>query len=69
MLSAMLCITAVSEEQDDADVLIRYDGEAFDPTRTDNELSLMLAKKATESIVYSFDPDQDLCNRVDAQIH
>ena len=64
----MLVTVEYSEEQDDADVLIRYNGEAFDPTKTENELSFLLAKKATESIVYSFDKDQTLCNRVDAQI-
>ena len=58
-----------SEEKDDADVVIRYGGEAFDPTKTDNELSLLLAKKATAEIVYSYDPEQKLCNRVDAQMH
>ena len=58
-----------SEEKDDADVVIRYTGEAFDPLQTDNDLSLLLAKKATESIHHSFDPAQKLCNRVDAQIH
>ena len=57
-----------SEEKDDADVVIRYSGAALDPTKTDNALALLLAKKATESIVYSFDGEQTLCNRVDAQI-
>ena len=58
-----------SEEMDDADVVIRYSGESLDPLSTDNALSLMLAKKATENITYNFDPAQDLPNRVDAQIH
>ena len=58
-----------SEEMDDADVVVRYTGESLDPMGTDNALSLMLAKKATENISYSFDPTQDLPNRVDAQIH
>ena len=57
-----------SEEEDDADVVIRYSGAAFDPTKTDNELSLLLANKATEKIVYRFDGEQTLCNKVDAQI-
>lgn len=56
-------------ENDRADVVIRYGGEAFDPTRTDNALSLLLAKKATENISYGFDAEQTLCNRVEAQIH
>ena len=64
----MLVTIEYSEEKDDADVVIRYGGAAFDPTKTDNGLSLLLAKKATESIVYSFDGTQTLCNRVDAQI-
>ncbi len=64
----MLVTIEYSEEQDDADVVLRYGGAAFDPMKTDNELSLLLAKKATENIVYSFDREQVLCNRVDAQI-
>jgi polar amino acid transport system ATP-binding protein len=64
----MLVTIEYSEEKDDADVVIRYGGAAFDPTKTSNDLSLLLAKKATESIVYSFDGEQPLCNRVDAQI-
>ena len=57
-----------SEEKDDADVVLRYNGTAFDPNMTDNSLALLLAKKATESFIYSFDGDQKLCNKVDAQI-
>ena len=64
----MLVTIEYSEEQDDADVVLRYGVAAFDPMKTDNELSLLLAKKATENIVYSFDGEQALCNRVDAQI-
>ena len=44
-------------------------GEAFDPRQTDNELSLLLARKVTEDISYSYDAEQPLPNRVDAQIH
>ena len=65
----MLVTIEYSEEHDDADVVVRFSGDAFDPRQTDNDLSLLLAKKATESITYSFDPEQSLCNRVDAQIH
>lgn len=57
-----------SEEKDDADVVIRYGGKPFDPTQTDNELSLLLAKKSAEEIVYHYDPEQILCNTVNAQI-
>ena len=64
----MLVTIEYSEEKDDADVVIRYTGESFDPWQTDNDLSLLLAKKATESILYSFDSEQALSNRVDAQI-
>jgi polar amino acid transport system ATP-binding protein len=65
----MLVTIEYSEELDDADVVIRYNGESFDPMQTDNDLSLLLAKKVTESIRYSFDAGQVLPNRVDAQIH
>ena len=58
----------LAEEMDDADVVIRYSGEAFDPLGTDNALSLMLAQKATDNILYSYDAQQALTNRVDAQI-
>ena len=64
----MLVTVEYSEEKDDVAVVIRYGGAAFDPTKTDNTLSFLLAKKATETIVYSFDGEQALCNRVDAQI-
>lgn len=57
-----------SEEKDNADVVVRYSGESFDPLQTDNELSLLIAKNATENIVYSYDSERALCNRVDAQI-
>ena len=40
-----------SEEMDDADVVVRYSGESLNPLGTDNELSLMLARKATENII------------------
>ena len=64
----MLVTIEYSEENDDADVIIRYSGEAFDPTQTGNDLSLLLAKKATAEIVYTYEPDQKLSNIVNAQI-
>ena len=64
----MLVTIEYSEAHNDADVIIRYGGEAFDPTQTDNELSLLLAKKATAEIVYRYDPEQKLSNIVNAQI-
>ena len=57
-----------SEEQDDADVVIRYGGAPFDPAQSDNALSLLLARKAAVEIVYRYDPDQPLSNIVNAQI-
>ena len=65
----MLVTIEYSEQNDDADVVIRYSGEAFDPTRTDNELSMMLARNATETITYHYDAEQPLGNIVNAQIH
>ena len=64
----MLVTIEYSEEKDTADVVVRYSGESFDPLQTDNELSMLLAKKAADSIGYNFDPGQELRNRVDAKI-
>lgn len=58
-----------SEQMDEADVVIRYTGESINPLNTDNDLSLLLAKKATQNIAYSFDPQMHTGNRVDAKIH
>ena len=65
----MLVTIEYSEEKDEANVIIRFDGEAFNPTQTKNELSLLLAKKATEEIVYRCDSQQKMANIVEAQIH
>ena len=42
----MLITLEYSEENDNADVVVRFNGDAFDPNTTDNELSLILVKKA-----------------------
>lgn len=57
-----------SEEKEEANVVICYDGEAFNPLETDNELSLLLAKKASEDISYIVESDSELKNRVVANI-
>ena len=67
-LFEMLITLEYSEEKDEANVVIRYDGNGFDPLQTENELSLLLAKKATESIVYQAEPENVLYNRVSAEI-
>ncbi|MBQ1220439.1 MAG: amino acid ABC transporter ATP-binding protein [Peptococcaceae bacterium] len=67
-LFKMLITLEYSEEKDEANVVIRYDGNGFDPLQTENELSLLLAKKATESIVYQAEPENVLYNRVSAEI-
>ena len=65
----ILVTVEYSEKMDDADVVIRYTGESLDPLSSNNDLSLLLAKKATDHITHSYDPEQTLANRVDAQIH
>ena len=67
-LFEMLITLEYSEEKDEANVVIRYNGNGFDPLQTENELSLLLAKKATESIVYQAEPENVLYNRVSAEI-
>lgn len=57
-----------SEEKDNADVVVRYSGESFDPLQTDNELSMLLVKKVADSIGYNFETGQELRNKVDAKI-
>ncbi len=64
----MLVTIEYSEEKNHAEVVIRYNGEPFDPTQSDNELSLLLAQKATSEIVYHCDNKQNLSNIVSAQI-
>ena len=64
----LLVTIEYSEEANDADVVIRYSGDAFDPMQTNNDLPLLLARKAAESIEYRVDGDAALPNRVDAQI-
>ena len=64
----LLVTIEYSEEENDADVVIRYSGDAFDPMQTNNDLPLLLARKAAESIEYRTDGDAALPNRVDAQI-
>ena len=64
----LLVTIEYSEEENDADVVIRYSGDAFDPMQTNNDLPLLLARKAAQSIAYRADGDAALPNRVDAQI-
>ena len=64
----MLVTIEYSEEKDDADVVICYNGETFDPTQTDNELSLLLAQRAAENITFRTEKENDLHNRVEAEI-
>ena len=64
----MLITIEYSEEKDEANVVIRYNGNEFDPLQTENDLSLLLAKNATETIVYQAEPENVLHNRVTAEI-
>ena len=65
----MLVAIEYSEEKDDADIVIRYSGEAFDPTQTENELSMLLAARVTENISYRYVPGEKTGNIVEAQIN
>ena len=64
----MLITIEYSEEHNDPDVIIRYSGEAFNPIQTDNDLALLLAKKAAVEIEYQYAPEEKLSNIVKAQI-
>ena len=65
---AMQVTIEYAEEQDKAEVVVRYSGEAFNPMETDNELSMMLVKKAAEKISHQYDAQQELSNLVKAHI-
>ena len=47
---------------------IKYNGKSFDPLQTNNDLSLLLAKKAAQNISYQYDQSNDLANEVCAKI-
>lgn len=64
----MLITVEYEEEKNDADVFIRYSGEEFNPLNTDNQLSLILAKRAPDGIVFEYNQEEKLCNVVNAQI-
>lgn len=64
----VLVTVEYSEEKEEADVVIRYDGPAFDPLQTDNDLSLLLAQNVSKTITYRMDGEDALCNRVEAEI-
>lgn len=57
-----------SEEKDESDVVICYNGEEFNPLQSGNELSLLLVKKAVREVTYSVDSTNDLKNRIIAHI-
>lgn len=57
-----------SEAKEEADVVIWYNGDAFDPQQTDNELSLLMAKNVTADMSYDCDMENDKINMVQAKI-
>ena len=66
-LFEILVTIEYSEEKDE--VVVRYSGENLNPLNTDNELSLILAKKATEDIVHGYNSEEKLPNIIKAKIH
>lgn len=55
-------------ENDTATMLIRYSGDVYDPTTTDNLLSLKLAQNAAEYIEYAPIDDNPYSNQITARI-
>lgn len=64
----MLITVEYSEERNDTAVVIKYSGESNNPLKTDNELSLLLAKGASENITYEYAKEKELANTVNALI-
>lgn len=70
-LSDDFCLSVVveyAEEKEEATMLLRYDGMPFNPLASENELSLILAKKASQEITYRAPEDGDVTNEVFAKI-
>ena len=57
-----------SEVKEELEVVIRYNGEAFDPAQTENTLSLLMAKNVTADMSYDCDMENDKINMVQAKI-
>ena len=52
-----------SFEEDKATMYLRYNGEAFDPTQS-NELSMLLARNSAETIRYFCHPEEEMKNEI-----
>ncbi len=57
-----------SQDEETATMQIRYGGEAFDPTTSDNFLSLRLAENAAQSIEYAAAGEDGFTNLVTVKI-
>lgn len=57
-----------SEAKDETEVVIRYDGDKFNPLDTNNDLSLLLAKNATKHIEYASLEEGNFTNKLVALI-
>ena len=67
-LFEMTVTVEYSDTEEEAAIVIRYDGSPFDPLASDNELSLILAKKATSDITYNIIEKYPFTNEVSAKI-
>ena len=57
-----------ADRADSTEATVTYNGEAFDPKDTDNELSLTILKNTAAELQYDFDARQPLPNRVELRI-
>ena len=64
---ALHIAVSYSQSEDRVTLQFRCSGEAFDPTASDNALSLALARNAAESIEHSeiHDGEYSICDRLD----
>ncbi len=62
-----ILIEYAAQEQTTA-VTATYGGERFDPNDTDNALSLLVLQGAAQEIRYTYDPAQDVPNRVEIRV-
>jgi len=48
--------------------IVRYAGPRFDPLTTENTLAITIVKNIVDSIGYSFNVDNELCNKVELKV-
>ena len=57
-----------SAQENKTAVTVTYGGGRFDPRDTDNDLSLVTLKSASEEFHYRYEPEYEQANRVEIRV-